>query len=325
VKDIGITGMPYAGKSTLFRALTSSAAAGGRAGKAVVDVPDQRLVVLAGIERSDKVVSAKVRFVDVPGGLTAQGLAEHRQTDALCLVVRAFGADADPQSELAELRAELVLADLASVESGLEKSRKRAKGSDEGRIEVEVLERAKALLESDALLRDGEVDAEALKRLKGYGLLTLKPWVVVANAPEDSPPVGAPSGSLAISASLEAEVAGMSATEAAELLAGFGIERPGLERVVEACYRALDLLTFLTANEKETRSWEVARGATALEAAGTIHSDMQRGFIRAEVVAYSDLVAAGSREGARSKGLLRVEGKDYVVQEGDVVHIRFAV
>jgi GTP-binding protein YchF len=326
MKDIGIVGMPYSGKTTLFTALTRHGSAGGRANQAVVDVPDDRLGVLAELERSKKIVHAKVRFVDVPGGLTAQGIGEYRQTDALCIVVRAFGGDAHPKTELASLEAELLLADLASVESGLDKARKKARGSQEGKLELAVLEQARDVLESERPLRDGDFDDAGLRFLRGYGPLTLKPWIVVANVDEGAElPADLPEQSLAVSASLEAEVAGMDPGEAQELLAGFGIERPGLDRVIDECYRALDLITFLTTGEDESRAWEVRRGAKAPEAAGQIHTDLERGFIRAEAVSYEELVAAGSWDAAKSAGTLRVEGKDYVVKEGDVLNIRFAV
>jgi len=325
MKDIGIVGLPYSGKSTLFSALTRSGVAGGRSNQAVVDVPDPRLTVLADLEKSKKIAHAKVRFVDVPGGLTAQGIAEFRQTDALCMVVRAFGDDADPKGDLASLEAELVLADLASIESGVEKARKKAKGKEVVKGELDTLEQAHTLLDAERPLRDGDWDDDGLKILKGYGPLTLKPWIVVANVDEGADVPGSLEDAIAISASLEAEVAGMSDEEAAELLAGFGIESSGLERVIAACYRALDLITFLTTGEDETRAWEVRRGAKAPEAAGAIHTDLQRGFIRAEVVHYDDLVAAGSWDAAKAAGHLRVEGKDYVVKEGDVLHVRFAV
>ena len=325
MKDIGIVGLPYSGKSTLFSALTRTGGAGGRSNQAVVDVPDQRLNVLADIEKSKKVAHAKVRFVDVPGGLTAQGIAEFRQTDALCMVVRAFGEDADPKADLASLEAELVLADMASIEGGVEKARKKAKGKDVVKGELETLEKAHGLLDAERPLRDGDWDEDEVKILKGYGPLTLKPWIVVANVEEGAGPPPSLDDAIAISAALEAEVAGMSDEEAAELLAGFGVESPGLELVIAACYRALDLITFLTTGEDETRAWEVRRGAKAPEASGVIHTDLQRGFIRAEVIAYDDLVEAGSWDAAKAKGRLRVEGKDYVVKEGDVLHVRFAV
>jgi hypothetical protein len=326
MKDVGIVGMPYSGKSTLFQALTSAGSAGGRSNQAVVDVPDARLGVLAGIEKSKKVVHAKVRFVDVPGGLTAQGIAEFRNTDALCMVVRAFGPDTNPKSELASLEAEMVLADLTNVESGLDKARKKARGSAEGKVEAAVLEKAHELLNAERPLREEAWDDAERKILRGFGPLTMKPWIVVANTEEGvSLPDGLPEDAFAMSAALEAEVAGMDEAEARELLEGFGVEEPGLTRVIAACYRALDLITFLTTGEDETRAWEVRKGAKAPEAAGAIHSDLERGFIRAEVVPYDELVKEGSWDAAKLAGKLRVEGKDYVVNEGDVLNIRFAV
>ncbi|MGH2734076.1 MAG: DUF933 domain-containing protein, partial [Actinomycetota bacterium] len=264
--------------------------------------------------------------VDVPGGLTAQGIAEYRQTDALCLVVRVFGGDADPAGELANLEAELLLNDLTSIESSVEKMSKKARSDKAAAIELATIERAHETLDGERLLREAEWEESDLKVLKGYGPLTLKPWIVVANVEEGgSLPDGLPGGSLAVSASLESEVAGMEEAEAAELLAGFGVEEPGLARVIRACYAALDLITFLTTGEDETRAWEVRRGAKAPEAAGVIHSDLERGFIRAEAVSYDDLVKAGSWANAKNEGHLRVEGKDYEVAEGDCLNIRFAV
>jgi ribosome-binding ATPase len=324
MRDVGIVGVPYSGKSTLFTALTRSGSVGGRANQAVVDVPDERLPVLARLESSRKVVSAKVRFVDVPGGLTARGIAEYREVDALCIVVRAFGPDCDPKGELDEISTELLVSDLAGVESALERARKRARGSREGVEELSALERAHEILDSDRPLREGNLDEATARSLRGYGLLTLKPCVVVANVEEGVTDAWS-EDVLAVSAALEAEVAGMDADEAKELLAGFGVEKPGLDRVIEECYRALDLITFLTTGSDESRAWELRRGATAPQAAGVIHSDLERGFIRAEVVSYDDLVEAGSWERAKSAGRVRLEGKNYVVREGDVLNIRFAV
>jgi len=325
MKDVGIVGVPYAGKTTLFTALTNAGSAGGRSNQAVVDVPDERLRVLTKLEGSKKTVHAKVRFVDVPGGLTAQGIAEFRQTDALCIVLRSYGSDADPPGELATVNAELLLADLGSIESALDKGRKKARSSADAQREVDTLERAHGLLDSERLLREGTWDDDELKFLRGFGALTLKPWIVVANVEEGAGEPAAPTGALAVSASLEAEVAGMDEAEARGLLAGFGVEEPGLGKVIRASYRALDLITFLTTGEDETRAWEVKRGAKAPEAAGVIHSDLERGFIRAEVAHYDDIVAAGSWANAKAQGHLRVEGKDYEVKEGDCLNIRFAV
>jgi ribosome-binding ATPase len=326
MKDIGIVGLPYAGKTTLFMAMTRSGATGGRANQAVVDVPDERIAVLARLERSAKTVPAKVRFVDVPGGLTAQGIAEYRTTDALCMVVGAYSEGIDPGGDLAALEAELLLADLASIEGAVTRARKRARADPGARAELEALERAQAHLETERPLRDVELDDRALKALRGFGLLTLKPYVVVANVGEGmgAPPT-LPEETIPISAALEAEVAGMPSDEAGELLKEFGVSESSLRVVIASSYRALDLITFLTTGEDESRAWEVRRGARATEAARVIHSDLERGFIRAEVVSYEDLVESGSWDSSKEKGKLRVEGKDYVVQEGDVIHVRFAV
>jgi GTP-binding protein YchF len=327
MKDVGLVGVPYSGKSTLFTALTRTGAAGGRANQAVVPVPDARLSVLAELERSRRVVPAQARFIDVPGGATPQGLAALRETDAICVVLRAFGPDAQPEAELAEVRANLLLADLAVVESALANARRRLKGrGTNAGEEVRVLERAEGALSSERVLRDEGFDEQESRLLRGLSPLTLKPWVVVANLEEGaSVPSGLSEGAVGVSAAIEAETASMSDVEARELLVEFGVKEPGLDRVVAACYRALDLITFLTTGEDETRAWEVRRGATAPEAAGAIHTDLQRGFIRAEVVSYEDLVAAGGWDKAKHRGLMRVEGRDYVVREGDVLHVRFAV
>ena len=327
MKSIGLVGVPFSGKTTLFTALTRTGAVGGRANQAVVHVPDARLDVLAEMEKSRKVVAAQVRFVDVPGGTTAQGLAALRETDALCVVLRAFGPEAHPASELEEVSGELLLADLTIIESALENARKRAKSRGQGAAEeMAVLEAAHAGLASESLLREAGMDEDARKVLRGLSPLTLKPWIVVANLEEGTPvPEGLPEQTLGVWAEIEAETAAMPADEAQALLEEFGVAEPGLAKVIGACYRTLDLITFLTTGEDETRAWELRRGATAPEAAGVIHSDLQRGFIRAEVISFDDLVAAGGWDQAKHRGQLRVEGKDYVVREGDVLHVRFAV
>ena len=326
MKDVGLVGVPYSGKSTLFTALTRAGSHGGQSNVAVVSVPDERLQVLTDMERSAKTVAAQVRFVDVPGGVSsAQGLAKLREVDALAVVLRCFGADATPLDDLETVRAELLLADLAVIESALDKAVKKAR--QKPGPEVDALRRAKEALDAETPLRDAGVTDDDAVHLRGIAPLTLKPEVVVANLEEglEVPPELAAVGAVGVYASIEAETAEMDADEARALLEEFGVSQPGLETVIEACYRALDLITFLTTGEDETRAWEVRRGAKAPEASGVIHTDLERGFIRAEVIGYEELVAAGSMDAAKSSGKLRVEGKDYEVAEGDILHVRFAV
>lgn len=325
MKEIGLVGVPFSGKSTLFTALTRAGSHGGQANHAVVPVPDPRLAVLTEMERSRKTVHAQVGFVDVPGGTSsAQGVAKLREADALAIVVRCFGSDMDPAKELEEVRADLLLADAAVVESALEKAEKRAKGRVTD--EVAALRRANDALDTERWLRDAGLSPEDRRELRALAPLTLKPAVVVANLEEgaDVPPV-LPEGTVGVFASIEAETAEMDPEEARTLLEEFGVTEPGLETVIRACYGALDLITFLTTGEDETRAWEVRNGAKAPEAAGVIHTDLERGFIRAEVIGYDELVEAGSMENAKHHGTLRIEGKDYVVREGDILHVRFAV
>jgi len=324
VKDIGLVGVPFSGKSTLFTALTHAGTHGGQANVAVVPVPDPRLDVLTEMERSRKTVHAQVRFVDVPGGTSsAQGIAKLREVEALAVVIRCFGPDQAPASELANVRADLLLADLAVIEGSLQKAEKKARGRPGP--EVDALKAAKAALDAETPLRDAKLEPEHLAELRGIAPLTLKPEVVIANLEEGTEVPADLPGAAGVFAAIEAEVAEMDPEEARALLEEFGVKEPGLQTVIEACYRAIDLITFLTTGDDETRAWEVARGATAPEAAGAIHTDLQRGFIRAEVIGYDELVEAGSMENAKTHGKLRVEGKDYVVQEGDILHVRFAV
>jgi hypothetical protein len=318
-------GLPFSGTSTLFTALTRAGSHGGQANVAVVPVPDPRLAVLTGMERSRKTVAAQVRFVDVPGGVTsAQGIAKLRETDALALVVRCFGADAAPATELASVRSELLLADLAVLESALHRAEKRSKGKPAA--DVDALRAAQEAVAAERPLREARLASEAIAELRAIAPLTLKPEIVIANLDEGTEVPGELGpDAVGVYASIEAETAEMDPGEARALLEEFGVKQPGLERVIAACYRALDLITFLTTGEDETRAWEVRRGAAAPEAAAVIHTDLQRGFIRAEVISYDELVAEGSMETAKSHGKVRVEGKDYVVQEGDILHVRFAV
>jgi ribosome-binding ATPase YchF (GTP1/OBG family) len=327
VKDIGLVGLPASGKSTLFTALTHVGAAGGRANQAVVEVPDDRLQVLAELERSKRIGHAQVRFVDVPGGLSTQAEAAMRAVDALGIVLDAFTGTRDPVADLAAVQAELLLADLAIAESSAEKAERKMKGKDtEAAAEAGRLRTARELLEAERPLRDGPFDEADRRSMRGFGFLSLKPWVVLVNLEEGAGiPSGLPGDAVGVYASIEAEVATMEPAEAAELLAEFGVEQPGLSSVITAGYGALDLITFLTTGEDETRAWQVRRGALAPEAAGVIHSDMERGFIRAEVVSYEELVDAGSMKAARERGVIRTEGKTYAVREGDIVNILFAV
>jgi GTP-binding protein YchF len=324
MRDIGLVGVPFSGKSTLFTALTRTGAHGGQANRAVVPVPDPRLAVLTEMERSRKTVHAQVAFVDVPGGVSsAQGIAKLRETDALAIVVRSFGPDASPAAELAAVRTDLLLADQVVVESALDKARKRVRGPA---ADADALEKANVTLAAETPLREAGLSAEEERILRGIAPLTLKPEVVVANLEEGSDvPDELPEETVGVYAAIEAETAEMDPDEARALLDEFGVHEPGLEKVIRACYDALDLITFLTTGEDESRAWEVRRGAKAPDAAGVIHTDLERGFIRAEVIGYDELVAAGSMEAAKAKGLLRVEGKEYVVREGDVLHVRFAV
>jgi len=346
VKDVGIVGLPLSGKTALFNALTRAGApSGGAAGKAniaAVAVPDQRVDVLADLEHSRKRVFVQVRFVDVVGlttgkgtGLSAQGLGALREADALAMVVAAFGGS-DPAEAAGDLDLELTVADLESIGGGADKASKRAKAGVKGAaLEAATLARARDLLDAGTPLRTAAWEPEEGKVLRNFSPLTLKPVLIVVNLGEEQvgeaaeraaaaeKALGMPA--VAVPAALEAEAADLEPGEAAEFLAECGVERGGLDQVVGAAWRLLDLQTFLTTGDDETRAWEIRRGATAAEAAGRIHSDLERGFIRAEVIAFDDVVAAGGWDAARSKGLLRTEGRSYVVQEGDCLHIRFNV
>jgi ribosome-binding ATPase len=279
------------------------------------------------------------RSVGGPGGasLAPRYLGSLREADALAMVLAAWDESGrDPAEAAAELILELTVADLESIAGGADKAAKKAKaGVKDAALEASVLARARDLLDRGTPLRAADWEPEEARVLRNFAPLTLKPALAVLNlaeadaaraaerAAEAEAKLGLPT--VAVAAALEAEAAELPPEDAADLLAGYGIERGGLDQVVGAAWRLLDLLTFLTTGEDETRAWEVRRGATAPEAAGRIHSDLQRGFIRAEVIPYEDVVAAGGWDAARAQGLLRTEARSYVVQEGDVLHVRFNV
>lgn len=334
MKDVGIVGLPEADVGTVFTALTAiEGASPGSSTQAVVPVPDERVDRLAELHDSKKRVYTQLRFVDSSGAvrrgaragagrLSAELIGHLRTVDALLLVVRGT-RDADPVGELGELQLELIYADLEPVAGKLARDRKAAQDPQAKRA-LETLASAQEMLEAGEALRTGSWDEVDHAVFQGMGLVTMKPFVVVAVVDEGS--VGdAPPGMIPVAAALEAEVAGMDEADAAELLAGFGLTERALPAVIRAVYEQLDLITFLTAGDKESRAWEVARGATAPQAAGVIHSDFERGFIRAEVISYGDLDDLGSEAAARDAGRLRSEGKEYVVADGDVIHFRFNV
>ena len=337
MKQVGIVGAPYAGKTTLFNALTNAGATPSKANVAVVPVPDERVDVLTRLHASRKSVYAQVKFVDI-ASLSAQALGQLREMDALLVVVRGYGEDAKPEAELADVMTELALADLVSISGASDRIAKRARAGDKAAAaEAEVLSRARDILESGRPLRDEKWELEEYALFRDFAPLTMKPALLVVNVEDEQRPestaqaatlaagLGPGAIGVAVPARLEAEAGGLPNAEADELLAGYGVETRALPSVIAAAYQQLTLVTFLTTGEDESRAWEVRHGATAPEAAGVIHTDLQRGFIRAEVATYEEIVRAGSWDNAKSAGKLRVEGRDYVVEDGDVLNVRFAV
>lgn len=318
MKTVGITGPPGAGKSTLFRAMSAGQGTGDLA---TVAVPDPRLDKLSELHASKKKVSAQIEIADVhETARTAQAAtARLREMDALVIVIPAFGG-LDAAKALHRIREDLILADMGPVDTRLGRARK----DPAAKKEVPSLEAAMGELEAGRLLRDRQWEPGDLQVFSALAPITLRPWIVVFNVDESGAPRDLEEG-FVVSAPLEAEVAGMSAEEATPLLEAYGFKEPALSRLILELYQKLDLITFFTTSDKESRAWEVKRGATAPEAAGVIHSDLQRGFIRAEVIDYDTLVTAGSWDKAKAQSLIRVEGKEYVFQEGDVTHFRFAV
>jgi GTP-binding protein YchF len=344
---IGLVGFPGAGKSTVFGALTGLEVATGpgsdkpRVG--VVKVPDPRVDALAKLFDPKKKTYAEITFTDLPGGHGGSGidrgtLNAMRPLDALCQVVRAFPSPAGdaPKAlrEIQDLAAETILADLEVVEQRLARlAKERSPGKER---ELPLLERLRQALESERALRELELSPEERKAIAGYTFLTLKPLLLVLNVAEAelAAPVAAAIESAAkerglglvvLSAQVERDIAQMEPADQADFLASLGVEEPASHRFIRAAYELLDLISMLTAGPDECRAWPVPRGTPAQRAAGKIHSDIERGFIRAEVVPWQDLVALGSEARCREAGKLRIEGKGYVVQDGDVVNFRFNV
>jgi GTP-binding protein YchF len=358
----GIVGLPNVGKSTLFNALTKATIAAENypfctidPNVGVVPLPDKRLEILADIVKPQNVVPTTMQFVDIAGlvagaskgeGLGNKFLANIRETDAIAQVVRCFENDdivhvagkVDPMSDIEVINTELALADLESVEKALQKAEKLVKTGDKKVLaRRDLLERVRAQLDQALPVRSMTLSDDDLLELRDLHLLTVKRTLYIANVNDDgfenNPYLDAVRSHAAsegaevvpVCAAIEAELAELDDEDKAEFLAEMGLEEPGLDRVVRAGYHLLHLQTYFTAGVKEVRAWTVAVGATAPQAAAVIHTDFERGFIRAEVVAYDDFVACKGEQGAREAGKLRLEGKDYIVQDGDVIHFRFNV
>ena len=353
---LGIIGLPQSGKTTLFNALTRAMQPTGVTGKieihtAVVDVPDPRVDKLSVMFKPKKTIYAKVTYVDIAGldgssgsaGISGALLNQLTQMDGFIHVVRAFEDEnvlhihdtIDPLRDVQGMDSELVLNDLIAVERKLERlaeEKKKGAGRDKALIEREqaLFEPFHEALGNETPLRDIEITPEEEKLLSGFGFLSRKPMLIVLNLSEgQAAPVIEYSHKrsmvVALQGKLEMDIAQLSAEEAALFLSEYGIEEPSLNRMIRLSYELLGLMSFFTAGEDECRAWTVHRGATAPEAAGEIHTDLQKGFIRAEVVAYDDLMTLGSMHEAKTHGKLRLEGKEYIVKDGDVLNIRFNV
>ncbi|MEG4803214.1 redox-regulated ATPase YchF [Microcoleus sp. ARI1-B5] len=359
----GIVGLPNVGKSTLFNALVANAKATAanfpfctiEPNTGIVAVPDERLKVLSNIGNSAQTVPTRMEFVDIAGlvkgasqgeGLGNQFLSHIRAVDAIVHVVRCFDNDdiihvsgsVDPQRDIDIINLELILADLAQIERRLDRTRKQARNNKEAQAEVNVLEKLVGVLNAEKPVRQSSLTDEEAELVKGLELLTNKPIIYAANVSEDDLGTGnnyveqvreiaeAENAKVVIvSAQVESELVELPEEERADFLESLGVTEGGLKSLIRATYELLGLRTYFTSGPKETRAWTITAGMLAPQAAGVIHSDFERGFIRAETVAYEDLVATGAMNAAKEKGLVRSEGKEYVVQEGDVLLFRFNV
>jgi len=357
---LGIVGLPNVGKSTLFNALTKNDVLAANYPFAtiepnigVVPLPDPRLDVLAKIHGSAKVLPAPVSFVDIAGivkgasegeGLGNKFLANIREADAVCQVIRAFAdpdvvhvdGRVDPASDIETINTELILADLQTLERAVPRLEKEVRGKRADKAVLDAAVAAQALLEQGTTLFAGAAEAGIdTAQLRELGLMTGKPFIYVFNVDEDGltdddlkqrlRALVAPAEAILLDAKIEADLTELEPDDAAELLASFGATESGLDQLARVGFGTLGLQTYLTAGPKESRAWTIGKGWTAPQAAGVIHTDFQRGFIKAEVVSFDDLVAAGSMAQARARGKVRIEGKDYVMADGDVVEFRFNV
>jgi len=338
---LALAGLPGSGKSTLFSALTNRRLASGRGREesnlALLPVPDERIERLSALYKPQKTTYAQVTYIDpaLPPAKTGDAAMrlpdELRQVDGLVVVVRNFDGGMgppDPKGDLERFLDELVISDLVSVESRLERiteENKRGKKGDPE--EIRLLEKAKDILSSEKLLRsDAELSGHV--RLRGFGFYTAKPLILVANNEEGeagAPDLGEYGPPVVIRAQIEAELAELEPDERDEFMAELGFKESALDRLIGASLQALDVISFITVGEDEVKAWTVKRGATAVQAAGTIHSDMERGFIRAEIIRYEDLMSLGSENEVKKAGLMKLVGRDHVIEDGDLIQIRFNI